>query len=85
MGDRFDSILDVKTMTHDDGTVIVRVDVAAKYQDLAIRHFYYLITKKGENPKQYTIVFTLEDSLLEKFGEENEKLVQSFSWVEQAK
>ncbi len=85
LGDRFDSILDVKTMTHDDGTVIVRVDVAAKYQDLAIRHFYYLITKKGENPKQYTIVFTLEDSLLENFGEENEKLVQSFSWVEQAK
>lgn len=82
LGDRFDSILDVKTMKHDDGTEIYRVDVAAKYEGLALRMIYYLITKKGTESKQCTAVFTVEDQLMEKFGEANEQMIQSFSWME---
>lgn len=76
--EQFDSILDIKTQKREDGSDVIRVDVAAKYEGISLRIFYYLITK-GE--QQYTIVFTLEDNLLENFGELNETMVQSFTWM----
>lgn len=79
--DGFDSILEVKTMTLDEETEAFRVDVAAKYENLPLRMIYYLITRKGKENMQYTMVFTLEENLLEKFAEANEPIIQSFSWV----
>jgi len=78
--DGFDSILDIKTMKIDEETEAVRVDVAAKYENLPLRMIYYLITRKGTKPVQYTMVFTLEEDLLEKFANANEPVIQSFSW-----
>jgi len=78
--DQFESILDVKSMQRDDNTEITRVDVAAKYEDMDLRMYYYLLTRKGESPRQCTVVFTLEENLVEKFGETNEELIQSFTW-----
>lgn len=79
--ENFQSILDVKTLKSADGSDIYRVDVAAKYEDLDLRYICYLITQKDEkDPKQYTMIFTLEDELTEKFGEANEQMIQSFSW-----
>ncbi len=76
--DQFDSVLDLKTQKREDGSNVIRVDVAAKYEGIALRIFYYLITK---GDLQYTVVFTLEDNLLENFGELNETMVQSFTWM----
>ena len=78
--DQFESILDVKSMQRDDNTEITRVDVAAKYEDMDLRMYSYLLTRKGESPRQCTVVFTLEENLVEKFGETNEELIQSFTW-----
>jgi len=77
----FQSILDVKTLKSADGSDVYRVDVAAKYEGLNLRYIFYLITQKeGKDPKQYTMVFTLEDELMEKFSDANEQMIQSFSW-----
>ncbi len=78
--EQFESILDVKTMQRDDKTEITRVDVSAKYEDMNLRMYYYLLTQKGASPKQCTVVFTLEENLVEKFGEANEEIIQSFTW-----
>ena len=79
--DNFQSILDVKTLKSADGSDVYRVDVAAKYEGLDLRYICYLITQKdAKEPKQYTMIFTLEDELLEKFSDANEQMIQSFSW-----
>lgn len=79
--ENFQSILDVKTLKSADGSDVYRVDVAAKYEGLNLRYICYLITQKDENaPKQYTMIFTVEDELLEKFSDANEQMIQSFSW-----
>ena len=79
--ENFQSILDVKTLKSADGSEIYRVDVAAKYEGLDLRYICYLITQKdAKEPKQYTMIFTLEDDLMEKFSEANEQMIQSFSW-----
>ena len=79
--ENFQSILDVKTLKSADGSDVYRVDVAAKYEDLDLRYICYLITQKdAKEPKQYTMIFTLEDELMEKFSDANEQMIQSFSW-----
>jgi hypothetical protein len=79
--ENFQSILDVKTLKLTDGSDVYRVDVAAKYEGLDLRYICYLITQKdAKEPKQYTMIFTLEDELMEKFSDANEQMIQSFSW-----
>lgn len=79
--ENFQSVLDIKTLKSADGSEIYRVDVAAKYEGLDLRYICYLITQKdAKEPKQYTMIFTLEDELMEKFSDANEQMIQSFSW-----
>lgn len=79
--ENFQSILDMKTLKSADGSDIYRVDVAAKYEGMDLRYICYLITQKdAKEPKQYTMIFTLEDELMEKFSDANEQMIQSFSW-----
>ena len=80
LGAGFGEILEQKNSLLDDGTEIYRIDVAGKVDELALRWVYYLITKRGENPKQETVVFTVEEKLLPDFGTSDQQIIDTFQW-----
>ncbi|MDO4570992.1 MAG: hypothetical protein Q4D38_11445 [Planctomycetia bacterium] len=65
-----------------DGTTMYRVDVSGTHNDLEMRWIYYLITKKGERPRQLSAVFTIEESLVERFDTADRLMMESFGWME---
>lgn len=82
LGAGFGEIVEQNAMLREDGTQIYRVDVSGKVDELPLRWIYYLLTRKGEKPLQETIVFTVEEKLLEDFGTADSLMVESFQWVE---
>ena len=67
----------------EDGTVMYRVVAAGSYEkELPLRWTYYLITKKGSRPRQLTLVFTLEDRLLDQFENADQTMMETFGWME---
>ncbi|MDO4575268.1 MAG: hypothetical protein Q4D98_08650 [Planctomycetia bacterium] len=82
LGDSFKEIVSQNSSTRDDGTTIYRVDVSGVVEDLQLRWIYYLITRNGEQPRQETAVFIVEEKLLEAFQSSDQQMIESFEWVE---
>ncbi|MDO4584972.1 MAG: hypothetical protein Q4D62_12815 [Planctomycetia bacterium] len=81
LGAGFGEIVEQTETLRDDGTRIYRIDVSGKVDELPLRWIYYLLTRKGEKPLQETVVFTVEEKLLEDFGSADSMMIESFEWA----
>lgn len=82
LGDSFKEVVSQNSSTRNDGTTIYRVDIAGVVEELQLRWIYYLITRNGDHPRQETVVFVVEEKLLETFNSADQQMVESFEWQE---
>lgn len=80
LGAGFEKVLNQNVSRRDDGTEVYRVEVSGTANDLPLRWFYYLITKRGEEPRQKSVVFTVENDLLEQFNASDVQMIETFQW-----
>ena len=80
LGAGFEKVLNQNVSRRDDGTEVYRVEVSGTANDLPLRWFYYLITKRGDEPRQKSVVFTVENDLLEQFNGSDVQMIETFQW-----
>lgn len=80
LGEKFERLVSARQSQGANGRTIYRVEVAGTVSELRIRWRYYLIT--DANDRRAVIAFTLEEDLIERFGNADEVLVDTLELSE---